>query len=69
MAGAARKDAVVTVDAVGYLDEDGERLVAGRGEKVSLSQKDYDRHLEAGNVAAPRSADAKEAAAEAADDA
>jgi hypothetical protein len=56
--------AVVLADSLGYYDEDGRRFDAEKGETVELSQEDFDRHLEAGNVAKPQSKDAKAAAEE-----
>lgn len=45
--------AVVLTDTFGYYDDDGDRQDVEKGAEVDLSQKDYDRHLEAGNIRAP----------------
>lgn len=68
--------AVLLVDAIAWVDEDGQRheldgfnldppKPSAKGEQVDLPQAAFDHHLKVGNVAKPRSKDAKAAEAEA----
>jgi hypothetical protein len=55
--------AILLVDAIAWIDEDGVRQEAdGKGSEVDLPADAFKHHEEAGNVAAPRSKAAKEAA-------
>lgn len=56
--------AVVLSDTLGYYEDDVRHDVE-KGETVELSQADFDRHLEAGNVAKASSKEAKAAKEEA----
>lgn len=60
--------AVLLFDAIAWVDEDGTRHdVDGKGKEADVTPKDeFDRLVKLGAIAAPKSKNAKEAAAEAA---